>query len=91
MADDTPPEDVQQEPPGPPSLRQALTDALGLPQETFLVEFLLGEETPPVVRCHYYPTREAMEKAVVIFAEYELVARQRREQQGETPLPGEGA
>jgi hypothetical protein len=68
-------EEAQQETPAMPTLRQALTDALGLPSETFLLEILLGAETPPVVRCHYYPTPEAMQQAVVVLAEYELVAR----------------
>jgi hypothetical protein len=57
------------------SLRQALTDALGLPAETFLIEVLLGETTPPVIRCHYYPTPEAVLRAVVLFSEYHLVAK----------------
>jgi len=72
MADDTTPEAVQQASPASPSLRQALTDALGLPPETFMLEILLGEATRPVVRCHYYPTPEAMQQAVVVLAEYQL-------------------
>jgi len=71
MADET----AQQEMPAPPSLRQALTDALGLPADTFLLEILLGETTPPVVRCHYYPTPEAMQRAVVVLGEYQLVGK----------------
>jgi hypothetical protein len=56
-------------------LRQGLVDALGLPAETFLVEILLGETTPPVIRCHFYPDIEAMQRAVALFAEYQLVAK----------------
>jgi hypothetical protein len=70
--DDSPPQNRAET---PLALRQALTDALGLPAETFLIEVLLGETTPPVIRCHFYPTPEAVLRAVVLFSEYQLVAK----------------
>jgi hypothetical protein len=57
------------------ALRRALSDALGLPAETFLVEILLGETIPPVIRCHFYPSPDAMQRAVALFAEYHVVAK----------------
>jgi hypothetical protein len=77
MDEELPQQDDTGETRSPQHLRQALTDALGLPAETFLVEILLGETTPPIVRCHFYPSPEAMERAVALFAEYQLVAKPR--------------
>jgi hypothetical protein len=68
-------ERVEQESSPERSPRQALTTALGLPADTFLLELLLNEVGPTIVRCHYYPTPEAIERAVVVFAEYQLVAK----------------
>lgn len=57
------------------TLRQQLVQALGLPPETFLVEFVLSDTVPIYVRCQYYPTREAMQHAWTLLAEYRLVAK----------------
>jgi Rad3-related DNA helicase len=83
--------DVEQEMPAVRTLRQALTEALGLPAETFLLELLLGETTPPVVRCHYYPSEEAMQRAVVVLAEYQLVAKQSGTQEEEVDPASEAS
>jgi hypothetical protein len=76
MTDETPQQDMTSEPLSlTQALRRALSDALGLPAETFLVEILLGESTPPVIRCHFYPDIEAMQRAVALFAEYHIVPK----------------
>jgi hypothetical protein len=80
MADETPV-------PEQPTLRQALVAALGLPPETFMLELLLSDVLPVVIRCHYYPTPEAMQQAVVVLGEYHLVAKQT---QPEVPAPPSG-
>ena len=67
MADDTPDQ---------PTLRQALVAALGLPPETFMLELLLSDTLPTIIRCHFYPTLEPMQQAVTVLGEYHLVARQ---------------
>jgi len=72
-------ETPQQAPTATAALRQALTDALGLPADTFLLEILLGQTMTPVVRCHFYPTAEAMQRAVVLFTEYQLVVKRPEE------------
>lgn len=59
----------------PDSLAAQLIAALGLPEHTYMLEILFMVEAPVRVRCHYYPTREAMQQAVIMLAEYELVAR----------------
>jgi hypothetical protein len=76
MEDEAPQQDAASE---PISLTQALRDSLsrvlGLPAETFLVEILLGETIPPVIRCHFYPSPDAIQRAVALFAEYHIVAK----------------
>lgn len=58
-----------------PTLRQQLTAALGLPDETFLLEILLSDPDHPSVRCHFYPTPEAMQRAVAVLSEYVLAPK----------------
>lgn len=86
MANDTPQQDDTGETRSlSQALRRALSDALGLPAETFLVEILLGESTP-VVRCHFYPGAEALQRAVVLFGEYQLVAKPREVAEDAGPM-----
>jgi hypothetical protein len=76
MTDETPQQDVTSEPLSlTQALRLSLSDVLGLPAETFLVEILLGETIPPVIRCHFYPSPDAIQRAVALFAEYHIVAK----------------
>lgn len=66
----------EQEVPTPePTLRQQLTTALGLPADTFMLEFLLSDTMPVIVRCHFYPTPEAMQRAITVLSEYQLAPR----------------
>lgn len=65
-----------------PTLRQQLVTALGLPTDTFMLELLLSDTMPIIVRCHYYPTPEAMQRAVAAFAEYQIVSAPKPEEPG---------
>jgi len=80
--------DALEHAPPAPSLREALITALGLPTETYLVEFLLSDIQAPVIHCHYYPTPEAMQRATVVLAEYQVVAKPAP---GPVPFEGEAA
>jgi hypothetical protein len=76
LNEETPQQDTASEPVSlTKALRLSLSDALSLPAETFLVEILLGETIPPVIRCHFYPSPEAIQRAVALFAEYHIVPK----------------